>query len=741
MKQILLLFLTLLLCANSIFAQKSDYSSPKSTELRLDDNESLISSKRTFPALNMSALETEDEDDKQNGLPPRFGYPVNANLNLTNSGTWKVLSNGDRIWRLEIECIDAISINLLYDEFWLPQDAKLHIYSKDKSQVIGGFNSTNNKGTMKNPSKFTTGLIFSQFIVIELFEPLAVKNQSIISIDKVVHGYRKIDLKNMMTGEEGEGDSGPCQVNVSCSEGQDWEDEKKGVAMILVDGIRWCSGSLVNNTSNDQTPYFLTADHCVGSLDADGDTDASFYSFWWNYESSTCSQNSSDFVAESTSGATLVANNSNSDFALFELTESPLESNIDVYFNGWDRTTSPTQGGVGIHHPSGDFKKIATHNVTPASGQIWNSNTHWRVNWLQTTNGFSVTENGSSGSPLFTNNKRIIGQLHGGSSINCSNPTNDPGEYGRFDVSWNGPSPQRRLRDWLDPTNTNQSFLDGVSSITFQNDLDFVCFGSSSIVNLDNNQGSVTWEVSPNITILSSDNNSITITASSTSSNGEGWLRATLDNGIVLTEEFWIGSPDVSNAELNIGGTVSLFATYGFSITGDIYATDFEWVVPTGWSITTYGTNRSATIRPTTTGRHTIYVRVVNECGFHYVNTEICVEGFGYSCSGFIDPDDPCADNDSGLPCLPDDPTPFRVHPVPASSELNIEREIKIDDVTAANYKLDASYKLYDISGKIQSEGIISNLTEKIDISAFKKGRYILRIYDNEILTYHIVID
>lgn len=137
-------------------------------------------------------------------------------------------------------------------------------------------------------------------------------------------------------------------------------------------------------------------------------------------------------MPDSTSGAILKANNNYSDFALFELTESPLNNNLDVYFNGWDRTNSPSQGGVGIHHPNGDFKKIATHNMVPAQGQYPNPNSSWRVNYIATQNGHSVTEGGSSGSPLFTNDKRIIGQLYGGSTINCSDSSNDFSDYGIF---------------------------------------------------------------------------------------------------------------------------------------------------------------------------------------------------------------------------------------------------------------------------------------------------------------------
>ncbi|MDR2425074.1 MAG: hypothetical protein LBD59_10195, partial [Prevotellaceae bacterium] len=67
-----------------------------------------------MPALNMALIYQEDESDEANGLPPRFGYSHPVNYDLTNSGEWTTLANGDKIWRLNIECAGALSINLLY---------------------------------------------------------------------------------------------------------------------------------------------------------------------------------------------------------------------------------------------------------------------------------------------------------------------------------------------------------------------------------------------------------------------------------------------------------------------------------------------------------------------------------------------------------------------------------------------------------------------------------------------------
>jgi len=451
----------------------------------------LPAANKILPALNMSEIRMEDERDEVAGLPPRFGYPTPVNCNLNNSGEWTKLSNGDRIWRLNIECEKALSINLLYDKFWLPEGAKLFVYSQDKTKHIGAFTSVNNKGTEKEVRGFATGLIYSDKITLEYYVPNGVE-QGIISIAYVVQGYRYI---NIAKSTESLGSSGACQVNVNCTEGQNWQNEKNAVALILVNGIRWCSGSLVNTTANDARPLFLTANHCLGGWanavvhDAIDAPNLDLWSFYWNYEHPTCANSNVEPAIKSTSGAIVVANDSISDFALLQLTENPSNRNdVNLYYLGWDGSGNAGTGGVGIHHPNGDVKKIATHNVTPTS----NGN-YWNLYWMQTQNGYSVTEGGSSGSPLLNNSHRVIGQLYGGSYINCSNPSNDLAMYGKFSVSWIGngaPDNRRKLQPWLDPDSTGILVLNGCSGIvnftnqTVTSDTTIVSCGDLNVQNI-----------------------------------------------------------------------------------------------------------------------------------------------------------------------------------------------------------------------------------------------------------------
>ena len=102
-----------------------------------------------LPRLDMEAIQKEDKEDEQMGIPPRFGFTHEVSYNLDNSGTWVEMEDGDRVWQLHIHCPGALSINLLYDEFHIPQGAKLFLYTPDKEHYIGAFSEVNNKGTTR----------------------------------------------------------------------------------------------------------------------------------------------------------------------------------------------------------------------------------------------------------------------------------------------------------------------------------------------------------------------------------------------------------------------------------------------------------------------------------------------------------------------------------------------------------------------------------------------------------------
>ncbi|MBD3332877.1 hypothetical protein GF356_08500 [candidate division GN15 bacterium] len=424
-------------------AQISEGGTPPSFERSL---KSTIPTVRTAK-LDVPSLLAQDAMEESKGVPFRFGYPFDVNYTLNNSGTWDTLANGDRIWRLAIECPGAYSINLIYDSYLIPNGARFFVYSGDEEMVLGAFTSRN----IKNHGKFSTAPVKGDRTVLEYYEPAEVSGQGQIEVSRIVHGYKDVffDLENAKDAL-GFGGSGSCNNNVNCPEGAPWEAEKRSVAMITTSGgFRLCSGSMINNVRQDLTPYFLTANHCLGGEET--------WVFIFNYESPTC-DNIDGPTWMSVSGSTLRASNSYSDFALLELSAQPPDS-YSVFYGGWSAMDVASQQTTAIHHPSGDIKKIsfdydsltsANYLGSPGSGE-----SHWRVgNWEDGT-----TEGGSSGSPIYNENHHVVGQLHGGYA-SCASIT--PDWYGKFSQSWDyGSSASNRLKDWLDPDNTGTMVLDG----------------------------------------------------------------------------------------------------------------------------------------------------------------------------------------------------------------------------------------------------------------------------------------
>ena len=457
MKTIYVSVLLVLLCA-VMHAQQSVGGSPLS--FILSDIENQEFEIREFPSLDLEEIEQEDINRDNSGQLELFSRYIESNLALDNSGTYHVLANGDRVWRLKITAREAMALNFLYDDFHLATNSILHIYSADKSMVLGGFTAANNKSS----ELFASGNILGESVVLELFEPLSDYGQNRVSIEKIGYVYRNAFAE--VNGEFRGGGSGSCEVNVACSEGDSWTDEEKGVVRILLtsnQGQGWCTGSLINNTSLNCVPYILTAWHCG---EASSPAQYNQYIYYFNYQTGSCGGSSASGT-QSITGSTRIAysndggGNSGSDFLLTQI-NSDIPTSINAYYNGWNAINTASSNGVGIHHPSGDYKKISTYTSNLVSTS-WGSasNSHWRVTWSATENGHGVTEGGSSGSPIFNDDGLIIGQLTGGSSF-CSSP-NSPDLYGKMSYNWtsNGNQNFEQLKLFLDPTNSGLLTLDG----------------------------------------------------------------------------------------------------------------------------------------------------------------------------------------------------------------------------------------------------------------------------------------
>jgi len=447
----------------SIFAQETGEGTPISWGLNIETIEPI-----ELPPLNLDLIHQEDSiNDLDKSQPWRYGVTRPIILDLENSGIWNNLENGARIWRVAIKSAGAINMRVNFNDFYLPNGGRLQLYNGDRTDKSKVYRNEHNRLSKALGSWFVSG----EVIWVEYYEPSSAIGNLELEIGSIIHGYRMGRVTTWADGTRGLNDSGDCNYDVNCFVGTDFEAKKnlikKAVALLNLGNGHLCSASLMNNTLFDKKPYLLTANHCLEN------SDPSLWSvrFNWMSPSPICGTEEESLDIQSNfvmSGAQYRASNEKSDFALVELYSS-IPPSWDVTFSGWDNSGVLPQYQVGIHHPNGDIMKICRDDDGSIKENA-NGTDVWLIKGVSAGNGngweIGTTESGSSGSPLFNEAGRVIGQLYGGQSF-CDGieNNNDYDVYGRFGVSWNyGNTPETRLEDWLDPLETGQTTIDALQN-------------------------------------------------------------------------------------------------------------------------------------------------------------------------------------------------------------------------------------------------------------------------------------
>ena len=208
-----------------------------------------------------------------------------------------------------------------------------------------------------------------------------------------------------------ETDTMDCHLDVTCY--PEWSSSAAGAAYFVYErseGSFRCSGTLLNNTRQDLTPYFLTAAHCVAT-----EEEARSVIAFWHYQTQTCNGELSDFQSvPRTEGASLLSTTGFREVGDPEgdMTLLRLEGDLPdgVMFQGWDADPQPIGAQVtGIHHPGSDwgtFKRISFGQIIPDPGFGTSDDVYVFTSYTQ-----GYTEPGSSGSALFSSPRTVVGAL------------------------------------------------------------------------------------------------------------------------------------------------------------------------------------------------------------------------------------------------------------------------------------------------------------------------------------------
>lgn len=491
------------------YSQTTNKGNPKSWSISVNPQVEKIN----VQTIDIQRIVNEDAtSDLIQGKPYRVGILTNIDYDLNNSGIWTILPNGDRFWRFNISSKDALNLSVNFDELYIPEGASLYLYNDERSDLQGAYTNKNNNESNRLGSWFVKG----DNLWVEYFEPSEVNGLGKIHLSEIIHGYRLAGEHQNDDLQRGLNDSGACNQDVDCTVGADFDstkDElKHSVAFLNMGNGFICSGGLINNVNNDKTPFFLTANHCYGT------SNPALYSMRFNWITSgtprcgtftNTANGPTNFVMN---GSVLRAKNEVSDFMLVEL-NNDIPDTWDIRYAGWDRTDTDPIYEVGIHHPTGDIMKVCRDDNGATKVNVSGIPT-WFIGGLddnnQSTFGttgweIGVTEGGSSGSPLFDQNGRVIGQLWAGlAACTGTSDNNRYDYYGRFASSWTGGGTNAtRLSNWLDPDNAGVTTVDmlnqsaGIGDSIFEANITVYPNPSKGIITIDlgNLLGDFSYEV------------------------------------------------------------------------------------------------------------------------------------------------------------------------------------------------------------------------------------------------------
>ena len=386
-------------------------------------------------APDVAALQAQD---LINGpLPLRYGEVLTTSLGVDRSGLWEeVPQAGSLVWRQGISAPGALSLGVVFTDFWLPPGGALFLYN-DAGDVVGAYTEANN-----NPDA-VLGIqpLAGESLTIEYVQPAEANAAPRLEVGEVIYDYRDVfqllesSADSDTTPEVGPADGSCGLIGINCPEGANYQQVKRSVMRTLVGG-GLCSAALLNNTAEDGTPYMLTAEHC-------GLMTAGVFTF--NYEQATCGVAFGP-LSQTLSGAQQLAASAAYDSQLYRLNTTPPAS-YNVHYAGWDRTTSTGGPVATIGHGNGGPKNIAIDN----NGALI-AGSDWQATW---SSGY--IEGGNSGGPLFNANMRVVGPACCVNFFICGIQT---AWFGRFDLFYNNGS----LSQWLDPLGTGQFTLDGTDN-------------------------------------------------------------------------------------------------------------------------------------------------------------------------------------------------------------------------------------------------------------------------------------
>ncbi|MCL2296867.1 MAG: hypothetical protein FWC38_10090 [Proteobacteria bacterium] len=418
-----------------------------------------------LPASALKALQEENSPDPDVSLdikPLKIGVNRNADTEINAVApfalNWQNVGGG-YVARLAITSPEAKAMRVALRLRALPDVAELRFSGSGAPERIIGVISGKEANALRDDNKvYWTPVTEGETQNIEIYLPSPAKTEDVkIRLNGASHLFtsaREGFSSALVTKV-----SAYCQVDVACkygSLGAAFQNVSRAVArMTFTDrgGTYTCTGTLLNDASSSQTPYFWSAAHCLNTQSV-----ANTLNTHWFEDAADCGsfQKNPDY-RQLPGGAQLLHQQVSTDTLLLRLNNTPPAG---AFFSGWDATYFSDGAFIGIHHPRGDTKKVSTGNGAGAA-----CNTRFEtsdipgldlsrlsmVSWEE-----GIVESGSSGSGLFTlsdGSYRLRGGLMGSAPTACWQVGLPPGSSNNASCYFNLHLVYDSIRQYLGDSN------------------------------------------------------------------------------------------------------------------------------------------------------------------------------------------------------------------------------------------------------------------------------------------------
>jgi hypothetical protein len=360
-------------------------------------------------------LEQPDVGSLTLKAPNQIGVNRSLAVSSTTRAQKFVNPDGSQLIVLIIKSSGASGIGVHFRNFALAAGEEVYVYGPRADSIVCG--PYTNKGPWGS-GEFWSSTIAGETVVIE-FYTTTDKNGKGFEIFEISHIFAELDWRL----RSNEPDVLNCEVDASCY----GDVEKNAVGRMLFNdnGVFVCTGTLLNDRAQDQTPYFLTANHCIPTQGV-----AQTVEIYWFYQTTSCNSGVLRSWVQSPPGANLLATQSSNDFSLLRLFNN---APAGAWFAGWTNAAQSQGTNVfGLHHPGPYVPPDVPSYLRRASGTITSTSGTCLANGCGINWTTGLTEPGSSGSGLFTaNGHQLVGVLSCGPTA-CNNPYDNYSKFANF---------------------------------------------------------------------------------------------------------------------------------------------------------------------------------------------------------------------------------------------------------------------------------------------------------------------